>query len=163
MIPSRERTLDEVRDDVVAAWKQDQLAKRLNDTAAELLAKAEGGTPLEDLATEAGLEVRTATDLQRNAPSEDLGREAISAVFSGPVGTVATAPAADQGRLVLKVTGATVPEFDLSAPEVAAIGDQVSQQLQDTLIGQFVSDQEDKAGVEVNNAAIARIVGLEQN
>ncbi|MCX2722578.1 SurA N-terminal domain-containing protein [Roseibium salinum] len=163
VIPSRERTLDEVRDDVVAAWKQDQLAKRLNDTAAELLAKAEGGTPLEDLATEAGLEVRTATDLQRNAPSEDLGREAISAVFSGPVGTVATAPAADQGRLVLKVTGATVPEFDLSAPEVAAIGDQVSQQLQDTLIGQFVSDQEDKAGVEVNNAAIARIVGLEQN
>ncbi|TYC65622.1 peptidylprolyl isomerase [Stappia sp. BW2] len=164
VIPSRERTLDEVRADVIAAWKKDELAKRLSDTAADLLTKAEGGTPFIALAAETGLDVKSAADLKRNTPSGDFGRDAVSAVFSGPVGTAAVAEANDgKGRLVLKVTGSNIPEFQEGAPQVAALGQQLSQQLQDTLLGQFITDQENKAGVEVNNAAISQMIGLDRN
>ncbi|WP_299812865.1 peptidylprolyl isomerase [uncultured Roseibium sp.] len=162
--PSRDRTLDEVRQDVIAAWKTDELAKRLSDTAADLHAKAESGTPLQALAEETGLEVKTATGLTRNAPSGDLGRDAVSAVFGGPVGTSATTASADgAGQLVLKVTGKTAAEFNASSPEVTALGQQMSQQIQDSVLGQFITDRENKAGVEINNAAISQVIGLNQN
>ncbi|POF30103.1 peptidylprolyl isomerase [Roseibium marinum] len=164
VIPSRDRTLDEVRDDVIAAWKKDELAKRLSDTAADLLAKAESGTPLQSLAEETGLEVKKATGLTRNSPSGDFGRNAVSTVFSGPVGTNGTTESADgAGQIVLEVTAATVPEFNASSPEVTALGQQMSQQIQDSLLGQFITDREDKAGVEINNAAISQAIGLNQN
>ena len=164
VIPSRERSLDEVKDDVVAAWKADELSTRLTETAADLLAKAESGTPFIALAAEKGLDVQTATGLTRNAPAGDLGAEAVAAVFGGPVGTSATTTAANgNARLVLKVTSAETPDFDISAPEVSALGDQLSQQLQDSLLGQFITDSENKAGVEINQAGIAQIIGLNQN
>jgi peptidyl-prolyl cis-trans isomerase D len=164
VIPSRDRTLDEVRADVVAAWKQDELAKRLNDAAADLLAKAENGTPFIALAADTGLEIKIASGLKRNSPSGDFDRDAIAAVFSGPVGTTAVADTADgEGRLVLKVTGATVPDFDADSPQVTALGTQLSQQIQDTLLGQFISDRENKEGVRINDAAVARVLGLNTN
>lgn len=162
--PARDRTLDEVRQDVIDAWKTDELAKRLGDTASDLLAKVKSGTPFIALAAETGLEVKNAQGLTRNTPSEELGRDAITAVFSGPVGTAATSPTADgRGRVVLKITGSSVPDFDPNAQQVVALGNQVSQQIQDTLLGQFITDQEDKAGVEINNAGVSRILGLDGN
>ncbi|MCV0429826.1 MAG: peptidyl-prolyl cis-trans isomerase, partial [Roseibium sp.] len=164
VIPSRDRSLDEVKDNVVTAWKSDELSNRLTDTAADLLAKAESGTPFIALAAEKGLEVQTADGLTRNTPSGDLGAEAVSAVFGGPVGSSATTAAANgNDRLVLKVTTTSTPEFDISAPEVSALGDQLSQQLQDSLLGQFITDRENKAGVEINQAGVAQIIGLNQN
>lgn len=162
--PSRDRTLDEVREDVIAAWKREELTRRMDESAADLLSKVENGTPFIALAAETGLAVQPAQGLTRTAPSGDLGRDALEAVFSGPVGTAASTASADgSGRVVLKVTGSTVPEFDPSAPQVVALGNQVSQQIQDTLLGQFITDQETKAGVEINNAGVTRILGLDNN
>ncbi|CTQ54768.1 Peptidyl-prolyl cis-trans isomerase D [Roseibium album] len=164
VIPSRDRTIDEVKDDVVAAWKSDELAKRLNDTATDLLAKAKNGTPLLALAAETGLDLKTAEGLSRNTPSGDFSREAITALFSGPVSTIATTEAADgSSKLILRVSGTTTPTFDVNSPEVSTLGDQISQQMQDSLLGQFVTDQENKAGVDINNAGIARVIGLDNS
>lgn len=162
--PARDRALDEVRADVTAAWQQDELAKRLEAKATDLLARAEDGTPFVALAAQAGLETKSADGLKRNTPSGDLGRDAITAVFSGPTGTtVQTASADGTGRLVLKVTGTSVPSFDPSASQAVSIGDQLSRQLSDTLLGQFITDRENKAGVEINNTAVSQILGLHEN
>ena len=162
--PARDRTLDEVRADVIAAWKKDELSKRLSDAAADLRARAESGTPFIALAADTGLEIKIASDLKRNTPSGDFGREAVAAAFSGPVGTTAVTETADGlGRLVLKVTGANVPDFNADSPEVAALETQLSQQIQDTVLGQFISDRESRIGVEINNAAVARVLGLDSN
>lgn len=163
--PARDRTLNEVRAEVIAAWKKEELATSLKDTADGMLARLEDGTPLSALAAATpGLEVKSAEGLKRNTPSGDFGQEAIGAVFSGPVGHgAATAAAGSNARLVLKVTGATVPEFDRSSQEVMAIDQQLSEQLQNSIVGQFVTDRENKAGVKINQAAVARIIGLDQN
>ncbi len=164
VIPSRDRTLDEVRSDVVASWKKDELAKRLSDTAADLLNKVESGTPLASLSEETGLELKTATGLKRNSTTDVFGHEAIAATFSGPEGTSAATEDADgTGRLVLKVTEAQVPEFQQDSPEATAMASQLSQQIRDSLVGQFITDRENEAGVEINNAAISQVIGLNQN
>ncbi|MBO6511944.1 MAG: peptidylprolyl isomerase, partial [Roseibium sp.] len=71
--------------------------------------------------------------------------------------------AAANSRLILSVSGTETPSFDASATEVATLGDQLSQQLQDSLLGQFVTEQENQAGVEINQAGIARVIGLDNN
>ena len=63
--PSRERTLDEVKDQVEARWRDDEIAKRLQAKADDMVGKLKAGTTLAQLATETGLKVVTATDLQR--------------------------------------------------------------------------------------------------
>lgn len=163
VIPARDRTLDEVREDAIASWKRDEMAKRLGEAADASLAKAESGTPLANLATEMGLEVKTADDLRRNNPLGDLGQEAITAVFNGPEGSAATTASADgNSRVVLKVTATSRPELEADSPEAAALGSQLSQQIQETLLGQFISDQERKSGVEINNVGISQVIGLTQ-
>ncbi|WP_305988164.1 peptidylprolyl isomerase [Roseibium sp. MMSF_3544] len=164
VIPTRERALDEVRDDVVTAWKADELTRRLDETAASFLERMNNGTPLLALAAEGELEVQTAEGLVRNTPSGNLGQDAISEVFNGPVGTNAATGSADgSGRIVLKVTDASVPAFDSADPSMAQLATQLSQQMRDSLVGQFITDRENQAGVVINQAGVAQIIGLTQH
>ncbi|MEP3047855.1 MAG: SurA N-terminal domain-containing protein [Roseibium sp.] len=164
VIPSRDRDLSDVKRDVVSAWKAEELSNQMDEKAADLLKQAETGAPLLAIAATKNLEVQSAADLTRSGQNSIIGRDALTAVFNGPVGTTATTQTADStGRIVLKVTGSNVPTFDPEAPETAAIEGQISQQLRDSLIGQYITEQENLAGVEINSAGIAQVMGLHQN
>ena len=70
IIESRERALDEVRSDVVTAWKNAERTKRNADLASEILKEIKGGKSLEALALERDLTVEAVTDVTRQgAPS----------------------------------------------------------------------------------------------
>jgi peptidyl-prolyl cis-trans isomerase D len=161
--PARDRDLDEVREDVIVSWKSDQMNERLSAKATDLLAKAEGGTALADIAAEEGLQVQTAASVVRNTPTGELGREALTAVFEGPAGTVASAATADgNGRLIMKVTASTIPDFDAETAEAKTLQNQLSEQIRTSLLNLYVGEQQNAAGVEINNAGIARVIGLDQ-
>lgn len=162
--PVRDRELDEVRTDVITAWKTDQLNERLSAKATELLAKAESGTSLADLAAEENLSVQKAEDMTRTQPTGDLGREALTAAFEGPAGTAASAATADgNGRIIMKVAASAIPEFDADTPEAQALGTQLSEQFQRSLINLYITEQENRAGIEINDAGIAQVIGLNQD
>lgn len=160
VIPERDQTLDEVREQVITAWKADQMNTRLSERAADIQARLEGGTPLETLAGEAELEVKRAENLARNAPAGDFGPDAVTAVFGGPVGTSAVATSAGGQRIVFKVAEVSVPDFDATSSANATLNDQLSQQMSDSLLGQFITDRQNEAGVEVNQAGISQAIGL---
>ena len=65
--PSRERTLDEVRDQVEAKWREDQISSRLRAKATEMVQKLEQGGTLADEAAAVGLEGRDRDRLPRDA------------------------------------------------------------------------------------------------
>ena len=79
--PARDRTLDEVKDQVEARWRDDEIANRLKAKSAELLDKLKGGTPLDAVAASAGLKVQTADKLTRTKPEANLPPRVIAAVF----------------------------------------------------------------------------------
>ena len=72
--PARDRTLDEAKGDVVAAWKREETAKRLQARAEELLKELGTGKTLEDVAKAAGLEVKQAWGLKRNGEARACRR-----------------------------------------------------------------------------------------
>jgi peptidyl-prolyl cis-trans isomerase D len=160
VIPARDRDLDEVRDDVVADWKKTETEKRLQARAEELIAQAEAGATLEALAEAEGLEVKSAPGIQRGVAAGEISQSAATRVFSRPVGTVLEVPAAEgTGRLVVKVETASVPDMDSASAEVAEVWTRFGQQLQDSLLNQYVADIEAKAGVEVNEGSINQLIG----
>ena len=59
--PSRERPLDEVRSQVEAKWREDQISNRLRAKATEMVQKVEQGSTLAEVAASVGSKVETAT------------------------------------------------------------------------------------------------------
>ncbi|WP_346907432.1 SurA N-terminal domain-containing protein [uncultured Roseibium sp.] len=161
VIPSRDRTLDEVKDKVIAAWKEAESEKRLAEKATELAEKAKSGTELAVLAESNGLELKTADGIARNVAAGDISGAAASQAFDGAEGSVFDVEAADKtGRLVIKVTGRNTTEFNEADPTNAALKTQLASQLQDSLLNQYISNIETQAGIQVNQAGIASVLGL---
>src|SRR5713226_412775 len=65
--PSRERNLEEVKGQVEARWRDDQIASRLRTKATEMVQKLEHGGNLADEAAAAGSKVETASGFKRDA------------------------------------------------------------------------------------------------
>jgi peptidyl-prolyl cis-trans isomerase D len=161
VIPSRDRTLDEVKDKVLVAWKEAETAKRLAEKADELAEKAKSGTDMAALAENNGLELQTADGIARNVAAGAISGAAASQAFDGAEGSVFSVEAADKvGRLVIKVTGRNTTEFNEADPTNAALKTQLAGQLQDSLLNQYISNIETKAGIQINQAGIASVLGL---
>ena len=70
--PSRERTLDEVKDQVEARWRDDEIATRLRAKATEMLDKLKAGTSFAELAAADKLKVEWRPGIKRGSPPPGL-------------------------------------------------------------------------------------------
>jgi len=161
--PTRDRELNEVREAVIAAAIADTRVEKLQELSASAKDRLDKGETLEAVATDLGVEIATSEAFTRNDAPAALGREAVAAAFTGPEGTVLDTAGPDGARLVQVVASVSRPAFFAEAQDVAAISGQLSNQLQESLLGQYVADVESKAGVETNQAAISQVLGLTQN
>src|SRR6201996_2706866 len=79
--PSRERSLDEVKDQVEAKWRDDQITSRLRTKATEMVQKLDQGGNLADEATAAGLKVETSAGFRRDATPPGVPAGVVAAAF----------------------------------------------------------------------------------
>ncbi len=157
--PARDRTLDEVREKVVADWTADQTQKKLVERADEMAAKLKEGADFASLATASEMELKTSEPFSRDRNDDTLSARAVTEAFSGPTGYVATADGANGGRIVLQVANITMPAFFAESDEMAQLDDELSQMLQTSLISQFVTGVQNTIGVKVNQAALTTAIG----
>lgn len=156
--PSRERALDEVKDQVAARWRDDEIAKRLQAKTGDMLGKLKAGTTLAQVATESGLKVQTATDLQRGKPGGFAPAKLVDAAFKTPKGTPGNA-AGDQetARFVFRVTDVTEPKLDpLSTKQISGT---LQNAYSDDIVGAYVTRLETNLGVTINPQAITQVIG----
>ncbi|HEY6022553.1 MAG TPA: SurA N-terminal domain-containing protein [Pseudolabrys sp.] len=158
--PSRERSLDEVRDQVSAGWRNDEIAKRLQTKADDLVAKLKAGTPFAQVASEAGLKVATAADLQRSKPGGFVPAKVVEAVFRTPKGVPATAEGSNETeRFIFQVADVIDPAFDANSQQGKAIASVLQNSYTDDVIGEYIARLENDFGVTVNQAALNQVVG----
>ena len=156
--PARERRLDEVKDQVSATWKDDEIAKRLTDRATEIVAQIKGGQDFEAAAQAAGLEVRRDDKVRRSEPST-LSQGAVARVFGLPVGEVASAAGDAQSRLVFKILDSVIPPMDADSDVMKGLGEQLRNALTEDLITQYLAALQTQTGVRINEAAVRAAVG----
>ena len=158
--PSRERPLDEVKDQVAARWRDDEIAKRLQAKTDDMLVKLKAGTPLAQIATENGLKVDTAAEMQRGKAAGFLPAKLTEAAFKLPKG----APASVDGdsassRYVFVVTDVTEPAFNANAPEAKQLSASLQNSFADDIVGQYIARIESDIGVKINQTALNQVVG----
>jgi peptidyl-prolyl cis-trans isomerase D len=158
---SREKNLDEVRDQVAAQWREDQVAQRLSERARGLTERLEKGEAIEAVAQEAGATVKTAADLARNAAKDDLTAEAVNRIFAVPVGKAGHAANGPDARAVFKVTSATVPPLVTSTQQAQNTENQLRTALGDDLINQYIAQVRQDLGVTINQQALRQATGGE--
>jgi peptidyl-prolyl cis-trans isomerase D len=159
--PTREKTLDEVRDQVAAQWREDQVAQRLAEQARLLTERLEKGEAIEALGQEIGAPVKTAADLARNAAKEDLTAEAVNRIFAVPVGKGGNAANGADTRAVFKVTSATVPPLVTTTQQAQTIENQLRNGVSDDLINQYIAQVRQDLGVTINQQALRQATGGE--
>jgi peptidyl-prolyl cis-trans isomerase D len=160
IIPSRERNLDEVRDQVEARWRDDQITSRLRVKATDMVQKLEQGGKLADEAAQAGLSVETASGFKRDASLPGLPAGAIAAAFrtsKDGVGQTPDAPA--NAWIVFRVTDISVPPLDLASDDMKKLKDTVHRGLTDEQVAQYITKLESEIGTKVNQTAFAQVTG----
>jgi peptidyl-prolyl cis-trans isomerase D len=157
----REKSLDEVRDQVATQWREDQVAERLSEKANQLSARIEKGEPIEAVAQEAGTSVKNAVDLARNTAKDDLAAEAVNRIFAVPVGKTGNAANGTDARAVFKVTSATVPPLITTTQAAQNAENQLRSGFGDDLISQYIAQVRQDLGVTINQQALRRATGGE--
>ncbi|WP_411035471.1 SurA N-terminal domain-containing protein [Shinella sp. BYT-45] len=151
VIPDRDRTLDEVRERVIADWTAEQQRQTLARKAQELAERVRKGGDLAAIAAELGMVVENKTGLHRGAQDPVLGPAAVAAAFAGPVGHVANTPGVDgEGQILLKVTevntDAATDALSNEDQQIAA----VARASGDDILDQMVSSLQTTYGVSIN-------------
>ncbi len=155
IIAARDRTLDEVKDKLVEAWKADEAIKNLIAKTDELKKKVQDGTTLEALAEELGLEKNTKRGVTRSANDIELGSAAVAAVFRGANGHIGTAATPNNdAQILFKVTDVVEPA-GISAESITEDRRKAAANgLSDDLLTQLIAELQKQYPVKVNQTAI---------
>ena len=158
--PSRERTLDEVRGEVEAKWREDQISSKLRAKATEMVQKLEHGGTLAEVAASAGLKVDTAAGFRRDASPPGVPSAAITAAFRTPKDGVGQTPGSGGSEwIVFRVTDVVVPPVETASEELKKLKDTLQRGLTDELVAQYVNKIESEIGTTINQAAFAQVTG----
>jgi peptidyl-prolyl cis-trans isomerase D len=162
--PSRERTLDEVKDQVEAKWHDDQINSRLRTKATEMVQKLDQGGKLADEAAAAGLKLDTASGLKREGSVPGVPAGVIAAAFrTAKDGVGQTPDPSANAWLVFRVTDVSVPPVDPASEETKKLKDTVLRSATDEELAQYITKLESDIGTNVNQAAFAQVTGANSN
>jgi peptidyl-prolyl cis-trans isomerase D len=160
--PSRERTLEEVKDRVAARWRDDQIDKRLRAKADDMVDQLKKGAKLADLAQAVGLKVDTAASFKRGAAIPGMSAAGAESVFVADKGAAGQADGAKGGqRVVYVVTDIVDPKIDLASAQVKELRENVQRTSADEQLGQYVAKLGEEIGTQVNAAALAQATGAQ--
>jgi peptidyl-prolyl cis-trans isomerase D len=157
---ARDRPLDEVKDQVMARWRDDEMTTRLRAKATEMLDKIKAGTSFTDAAAADRLKVEWRPGIKRSGPPTGLSPAAVTEVFKSlqdSVGSVEGASPAE--RIVFRVTEIKVPPLDPEAGEARRIDEALKSRNTEDLIAQYIARLQNEVGVSINASALNQVTG----
>lgn len=157
--PPHERKLDEIKGQVEARFRADEIMRRLNAKAVELVGKLASGASLGEAAAAEGLTVETKSGLTRQNVSKQM-----PALTEGLFRTAKDSVGIAQGqngidRIIFRVSDIKVPTFDANSATVRMLIDQLKDNYHGDLAKQYVKRLEIDIGTEINPNAFAQAVG----
>ncbi len=140
--PSREQGFDEVKAQVEAQWRADEVATRLAAKARELVERLDKGEAFDAVAASAGLTIEQAAGLSRQDQRPDLPANVINLIFGTPAGKSASAAIADGGRILFKVDAATVPSYARTTQEAENFARTLAASVSEDILTQYVAQRQ---------------------
>ncbi len=158
--PSRERPLDEVKDQVEARWRDEQVSTRLRAKSAEMVEKLNKGAKFDAEAAAAGVKVETASLFKRDADPKGVPERLVAAAFTTPKdGNGQVEGSGGSDWIVFKVTDIVVPPVDLASEDVKKLKESLRQAEIEEQVAAYVTKLEAEIGVTINQNAFAVATG----
>ncbi|MET2826705.1 SurA N-terminal domain-containing protein [Mesorhizobium shangrilense] len=155
--PARDRTLDEVRQKVVADWTAAETTKRLAAKADELEKRLKAGTTLDAIAGELKLEKQTKRGVKRDADDVDFGKAGAAAMFGvGEGGTGLIPSPTGDGQILFKVAEV----FEPAGADASSVPEDAQKSfnagMSDDLLDELVAQLQTQYDVRIDQAAVAQ-------
>jgi len=161
--PSRDRNLDEVRDQVEARWRQDQIATKLKAKATEMAQKLEQGGKLADEAAAINAKVETASGFKRDDTPAGVPANIVAATFRAAKDGVGQAPVTGGTEVIVyRVTDIVDPPVDTTSDAAKKLKEAAERSLTDEQVASYVNKLEADIGTTINQAAFAQVTGANQ-
>jgi peptidyl-prolyl cis-trans isomerase D len=162
--PARNKTLDEVKPQVEARWRDEQVTSKLRAKADEMAKKLEGGAKLADEAKAAGLKVETSAPFKRDATPYGLSAGVVQAVFRGVKDSAGQAQGATPSEwIVYRTTDVTAPAVDMASDDTKKLKETLQRGLTDEQVAQYVTKLETQIGTKINQEAVDIATGAANN
>lgn len=160
--PARTRPLDEVRNEVIATWKEEEREATLLRLAADLAARVNGGETLQAVTSEFGRAPIETPELRRGMTNETFSRIAVNNLFSIQEGEATYGPVGFGNSVVLLQASEIVSGNSTDDDEAfTSFKDRIDQAISDDLMVQYVNAVRSDLGVDINQQAIAYVIGGE--
>jgi peptidyl-prolyl cis-trans isomerase D len=162
--PSRERTLEEVHDQVATRWHNDQVANKLRAKADDMVDQlTKGGKKLAEVADTIGVKLETVSAFKRGSTPPNVAGNVIDGAFRLTKGD-SDRTTGDQPNewIVYTLTGITTPTLDPNAAETKTMRDTIQRAQGDEQIGAYIAKRESETGVKINEEAFAIATGASQ-
>jgi peptidyl-prolyl cis-trans isomerase D len=157
--PERERTLDEVKDEIESRWRNDQVANVLRVKATEMLDKLKAGTPFAEVAAGAGLKIETRAEIKRGNAVAPFSARTVDGIFRTAKDGFGMADGAAPGeQVVFRVTDITMPEIDAKSEEATKIREALNRGFTEDVFGGYLGFLQRQVGVTINDNALKQVV-----
>jgi peptidyl-prolyl cis-trans isomerase D len=155
--PARDRTLDEVRQKVVADWTAAETTKRLSEKAEALEKQLKGGETLDAIASELKLEKQTKRGVKRDTDDADFGKDGAAAMFGvGEGGTGLIAAPTGEAKILFKVVEAIEPAGADASSVPEDMQKSFASGISDDLLDQLVAQLQTQYQVQIDQVAITQ-------
>src|SRR6516165_3014284 len=157
--PSRERPLDEVKEQVEARWREQEIAQRLNAKADAIVEKLKAGTALADIAAADHLKVETLSGIKRGTASPPLSAGVVETIFRTPKDATGRRDAAQGGdQLVFRVTDIVVPPIEAESDNSKRVVEVLNRALSEDVLTQYIAQLDSEMGVTFNQSALNQVI-----
>jgi peptidyl-prolyl cis-trans isomerase D len=157
--PSRERSFDEVKDQVEARWREQEIATRLDAKATAMLDKLKAGETLAQVAAADHLKVANLGGLKRGEASPPLSAAGVDAAFRTAKDAAGKADGAQPGeQIVFRVTDIVVPSLDTASEEGKRAVQTLNRGLSEDILAEYIAWLERDMGVTINQSALNQVI-----
>ncbi|MGB0630401.1 MAG: peptidyl-prolyl cis-trans isomerase [Alphaproteobacteria bacterium] len=155
IVAAAKRPLDQVRADVVAAWKADWLNSRAQKAAEEIRDAAKGGQPLAAIASEKNLTIETSQPVSRFSSRSDssVPRSVLEDLFKAKVGDIVMGPTAE-GYAVVRLKDIQSATATTNDGDLKQLRDTLSSAIASDLLQEYTRALREEYSVSENRAAL---------
>jgi peptidyl-prolyl cis-trans isomerase D len=164
VVPPRVKPVDEVRPQLVEGWQAEKRRELARERADDLLRQAKDGAALDELAAARNLTMSPIEPLERAAAGTDQGinQALVRALFATAPGEVADEVAALGEGFAVVATEEVIAADPAADPDgVERLSAELEADMQSDLIAQFESQLRRDYPVEIDAAAINRVIGAD--
>ncbi len=161
VIPARERTFEEVREQLAIDWRNEENAKRLRERSDTFLQAVNNGRSLESVANQVAGTVLVSQPMKRTETPNGFSSELVQAIFAtSRIRAASSLHSNGTDRVLFQISDVAVVDIADNAEEAERIGVGLRTSIAEDILATYVQARQNEYGVSVNQPALNVLIGL---